>query len=241
VHPDHLQDLIALEESYWWHLAKRRLVVDLLRELAPPPGRLVEGGIGSARNLVEFEQLGYRVIGLDTLAPAVAYARGRGLADVYQHDLAKPWPVDPRSVRAVVLLDVLEHSEDPIAVLRNARDVLEPEGVVVVTVPAYPSLYGDWDKMLGHHRRYTRKALRSQACAAELNVRRVTSWNSFALPAALPVRAIQRFKKGQGGSEFPRVSPLVNGVLLRCAGAERWWLKRAGVPFGLSIVGVLTR
>jgi SAM-dependent methyltransferase len=241
VHPDHLQDLIALEDSYWWHLAKRRLVVDLLREVAPQPGRLVEGGIGSARNLAEFEQLGYRVIGLDALAPAVEHARGRGLTDVHQHDLDEPWPVDAQSVRVVVLLDVLEHTVDPVAVLRNARDVLEADGVVVVTVPAYPSLYGDWDKMLGHYRRYTRKALRSQARDAGLNVRRVTSWNSFTLPAALPVRAIQRIKKEKGSTEFPRVSPFVNASLLRCAGIERWWLKRAGVPFGLSILGVLTR
>jgi SAM-dependent methyltransferase len=241
VHLDHLRDLIALEESYWWHLAKRRLVVDLLREVAPPPGRLVEGGIGSARNLAEFAQLGYRVVGLDALAPAVEHARGRGLADIHQHDLTNPWPVDVQSVRAVVLLDVLEHTADPVAVLRNARDVLQPEGAIVVTVPAYPALYGDWDKRLGHHRRYTRAALRSQARDAGLRVQRVTNWNSFTLPAALPLRAIQRFKKAQGGCEFPRVSPFVNAALLRCARVECWWLKRASVPFGLSIVGVLTR
>jgi SAM-dependent methyltransferase len=240
VDPQHLQDLIALEESYWWHLAKRRLVVDLLRKVAAPPGRLVEGGVGSARNLVEFQGLGYDVIGLDTMQEAVEHGQSRGL-DVRCHDLAEVWPLQPHSARAVVLLDVLEHAADPVAVLRNAARVLQPDGGVVITVPAYPALFGDWDRMLGHHRRYSAKALRSQAREAGLRARRVTHWNSFTLPAALPVRALQRLTKKTGGSEFPRVSPFVNGALLRCAGIERWWLKRAGVPAGLSIVGVLTK
>ncbi len=43
----HLTELIELEDSYWWHVAKRRLVVELLRRYAPPAGLLVEGGVGS--------------------------------------------------------------------------------------------------------------------------------------------------------------------------------------------------
>ena len=56
--PSHLQELVTLEDSYWWHVAKRQLVTRLLQRYCPPPGRLVEGGIGSGRNLVEFSELG---------------------------------------------------------------------------------------------------------------------------------------------------------------------------------------
>ena len=47
--PSHLQELVELEDNYWWHVAKRQLVTRLLLKHCPPPGRLVEGGIGSGR------------------------------------------------------------------------------------------------------------------------------------------------------------------------------------------------
>ena len=43
--PSHLQELVTLEDSYWWHVAKRQLVISLLEKYCPAPGRLVEGGI----------------------------------------------------------------------------------------------------------------------------------------------------------------------------------------------------
>ncbi|MCP4507957.1 MAG: class I SAM-dependent methyltransferase, partial [Fuerstiella sp.] len=71
----HLQQLVDLEDSYWWHVAKRQLVTRLLQKHCPPPGRLVEGGIGSGRNLVEFQELGYNVTGFDLMAESVEHVR----------------------------------------------------------------------------------------------------------------------------------------------------------------------
>jgi SAM-dependent methyltransferase len=237
----HFEDLITLEDTYWWHVAKRLLVKKVLQEEFPPPGRLVEGGIGSSRNLIEFRELGYEVSGFDLLPEVVEHGRSRGIADVRQHDLTVPWPLEPESTRAVVLLDVLEHMPDPVQVLRNVKTILRPDGGVVLTVPACPMLYGSWDQRLGHYRRYTVKELRSHAVQAGLKVRRISYWNSFTFPAAVVVRGMDRLLGRDAGSQFPRVSPTVNSLLLGCAAVERWWLQRLGVPFGLSIVGVLAK
>lgn len=52
-------------------------------------------------------------------------------------------------------LDVIEHVEDDDAfVAAELVPRLRPGGLLVVTVPAHPSLYGDHDRMLGHYRRY---------------------------------------------------------------------------------------
>lgn len=239
--PEHLAELVRLEESYWWHRAKRQLAAELLQSHFAPPGRLVEGGVGSARNLLEFRQMGYDVTGFDIMSEAVDHARHRGLDDVRRHDLALPWPLSPGSTRAVVLLDVLEHMADPVQVLRNAAEILEPGGGIVITVPAYPWLFGSWDRSLGHYRRYTAGELRTQAAAAGLSVRWLTHWNAFTLPAAVAVRGYDRLFPRQGGSEFPHVSPFTNSLLLACARFERWWVQRTGVPLGLSLVAVLAK
>lgn len=237
----HLQELVELEEHHWWHVAKRRLASGLLRRYAPPPGLLIEGGVGSCRNLIEFRRLGYEVAGLDVMPEAVGLAHERGLDGVRQHDLCDPWPFEANQARAVVLLDVIEHVPEPVAALRNAHEVLAPGGAAVVTVPAYQWLFGEWDRTLGHHRRYTGHMLRAQSEEAGLHVRLLKHWNAFTLPAAVAVRGIQRLRRNSGGAAFPRVSRWTNRMLLRCAGVEQWLIDRGPVPCGLSLVGVLQK
>ncbi len=239
--PSHLDELVRLEDSYWWHVAKRQLVTKILKSHFPAPGRLVEGGIGSSRNLLEFQELGYEVAGFDIMPESVEHGRQKGLRNVRQHDLSQAWPLEPASTRAVVLLDVLEHMADPVQVLKNAADVLEPNGGIVMTVPAYPWLFSDWDRSLGHYRRYTIRELRSHAKAASLKVKWVTHWNAFSFPAAVAVRGFERCFPQERSPDFPRVSPIVNSTLLTLARMERWCLQRMHVPLGLSLVGVLTK
>jgi len=239
--PAHLDELIELEDTYWWHVSKRRLVMGLLARHLPAPGRLVEGGVGSARDLSEFQHAGYAVSGYDAMPESVANARERGL-DVVSHDLELAWPVAEGSLDVVVLLDVLEHIADPVRVLENVRRALRPGAGAVVTVPAYPFLHGDWDRALGHQRRYTLRMLREQVREAGLDVARITHWNAFSLPAALAVRGIQRlFPRDAPPAEFPRVPSALNRLLIGCATVERAWLRVLPLPVGLSLFAVLRR
>jgi SAM-dependent methyltransferase len=236
----HLDELALLEDTYWWHVSKRRLVLSILADRFAPPARLIEGGVGGCGNLLAFRDAGYEVTGLDVLPEAIEHGRRRGLKNLYCHDLLQPWPVEEGSFDVAVLLDVLEHVADPVVMLRHACRALRPEGGIVVTVPAYPCLFGPWDEHLGHYRRYTMARLREDADAAGLQVRWLNYWNAFSLPAAIVVRYWQR-RRSSGGVEFPRVRPGVNRCLLQIASIERQWLTRWRLPMGLSLVGVLMR
>ncbi|MCA9083028.1 MAG: class I SAM-dependent methyltransferase [Planctomycetaceae bacterium] len=237
----HLQQLVDLEDSYWWHVAKRQLVTRLLDKYCPAPGRLVEGGIGSGRNLIEFEQMGYDVTGFDLMPESVAHVRSRGIEDVRVHDLGDPWPVDAGSLKAVVLLDVLEHVEFPVDVLRHVHQSLSDDGAVIVTVPAYPWLYSRWDEQLGHFRRYTVREFRRQANEAGFRVQWLNHWNSFTLPAAVAVRSWERLFPRRDQPDFPQISDFTNSALQSAAAAERWVMDRLPVPAGLSLAGVLCK
>jgi SAM-dependent methyltransferase len=239
--PSHLQELVDLEDNYWWHVAKRQLVTRLLQKYCPAPGHLVEGGIGSGRNLVEFMRQGYDVTGYDLMPESVAHVRNRGIEDVRVHDLGQPWPLDPGTVRAVVLLDVLEHVESPVTVLRHVHNALSDDGAVIVTVPAHPWLYSRWDEQLGHFRRYTVEQFRRQAAEAGFRIRWMNYWNSFTLPAAVAVRSWEKIFPVRHQPDFPAVSSLTNRALLTAAAAERWCITRFGIPSGLSLAGVLCK
>lgn len=237
----HLKQLVDLEDSYWWHVAKRQLVEKLLDRYAPAPGRLVEGGIGSGRNLLEFQARGYDVSGFDIMQESVDHVRSRGIEDVQVHDLQQPWPIADNSLKAVVLLDVLEHIEDPITVLKHAGKALQSDGAIMITVPAYPWLFGRWDEQLGHFRRYTVKEFRRQAAEAGFRVSWVSHWNSFTLPAALAVRGWEKVFPNRTEPDFPEVGEITNRALLKAAAAERFCMDKLPVPAGLSLAGVLTK
>lgn len=237
----HLQQLVELEDSYWWHVAKRELVCKLLHKFCPPPGRLAEGGIGSGRNLIEFQKLGYDVSGFDLMPESVDHVRSRGISNVQVHDLGTEWPVPENSLTAVMLLDVLEHVEFPVTVLEHAHRALTDDGAAIITVPAYPWLYGRWDVQLGHFRRYTTSEFRRHAAEAGFRVQWLNHWNSFTLPAAMAVRGWEKMFPTRDQPDFPEVSSVTNRALLTAAAAERWCLDKIPVPAGLSLVGVLKK
>ena len=78
-----------------------------------------------------------------------------------------------------VCLNVLEHIEDDLAALKRMSYVLAPGGLVILITPAFPSLYGPIDKLLGHHRRYTRASMSRLAAEAGLAVKKCHYLNAI--------------------------------------------------------------
>ena len=71
----------------------------------------------------------------------------------------------------ILLLDVIEHVEDDETFLGDVvTDLLEPDGRVLISVPAYQSLFTAHDTALGHFRRYTPSQLGAVTAGAGLRV-----------------------------------------------------------------------
>jgi SAM-dependent methyltransferase len=60
---------------------------------------------------------------------------------------------------SVFALNVLEHIENDVLALQNARKLLKENGTLIILVPAYQTLYNRFDKELMHFRRYTVESL----------------------------------------------------------------------------------
>ena len=74
---------------------------------------------------------------------------------------------------AMVAMNVLEHIEDHVGALRSAHSLLRPGGAVVMFVPAFNFAMSDFDRAIGHFRRYTTKSLRAVYEQAGLEVERI--------------------------------------------------------------------
>ena len=73
-------------------------------------------------------------------------------------------------VDTVVCLNVLEHIEDDLSVLRRLYQALPSGCRVVFLVPFNPKLYSRFDQQIGHFRRYQQKELEEKMRAAGLTV-----------------------------------------------------------------------
>jgi len=82
----------------------------------------------------------------------------------------------------VVCLNVLEHLDEPVAVLQNFRTALAPGGRAIVLVPQGPGRYNSLDRALGHRLRYTRDKLRATVAEAGLEVEQLLEFNRAAVP-----------------------------------------------------------
>jgi SAM-dependent methyltransferase len=60
---------------------------------------------------------------------------------------------------SVLYINVLEHIEDDASELSTVHRALNPNGHLLVFVPALPRLYGEPDRQVGHFRRYVKKDL----------------------------------------------------------------------------------
>ncbi len=59
----------------------------------------------------------------------------------------------------ILYIDVLEHIENDAAELSRAAAHLSPGGKLIVLSPAHQWLFSEFDRSIGHHRRYTRATL----------------------------------------------------------------------------------
>ena len=173
VHPrtfDRTGDVSKLEGcntrnvEYRWDLFSKEL------EMIPRGSETLDFGAGSLRDSFELAKRGYNVtsvdLDLDALSsyqadydwPANGTTRkivtGRDLDDCLLQ-------IESTQFSLVICFDVLEHLEDPAAVIRKVRNLLTPKGRLFITVPNGRTLYELWFRLLLFASKVSGKTLRS--------------------------------------------------------------------------------
>lgn len=156
------------------HELRERLLLDLFLSGSPGP-RVLDAGAGQGSMSVRLERLGFHVTSTDVSAAAVDFLRQNLRGDVLVADLGE-LPFADETFDAAVLGEVLEHVDDDRGGLTEVARVIRHGGMVALSVPANPDLYGPSDEWAGHLRRYTRDELVKLCAAAGLTVSRCSAW-----------------------------------------------------------------
>jgi SAM-dependent methyltransferase len=134
---------------------------------------------------------------------------------------------------SVILINVLEHIEDDDGTLTELGHLLRPGGRAVLWVPAFSLLYSDFDRRIGHHRRYRGPGLRTQLCQAGYEVRDIRYVNAVGAVAWLVLARFLR-RTPTHGTAVKVFDKYFVPVLKRLE--QRW-----RPPFGQSVLAVAIR
>ena len=74
--------------------------------------------------------------------------------NLVEADLTRPIDRQVKPFDAVLALDVIEHLDDDRAAVARLGSLARPGGIVIVSVPALPEMYTEFDGIQGHRRRY---------------------------------------------------------------------------------------
>ncbi|MGI5212167.1 class I SAM-dependent methyltransferase [Plantactinospora sp. CA-290183] len=131
---------------------------------------------------------------------------------------------------AVVALNVLEHIEDDVEALRDFARLVRPGGRIVLVVPAFEQAMSNFDRRIGHFRRYRVPTMEATLRRAGLRPVKVHYVNSIGLLGwMLLVKAMDGLPRE--GVPLKIYDRFCVPVLRRVEGRIR-------VPFGQSVLAV---
>lgn len=142
--------------------------------------------------------------------------------------------IESSDANLVLMMDVLEHVDDDVGLLKEYLDKCRPGTKVFITVPAFMFLWSAHDEFLEHKRRYTVSSLRKVVEEAGAKPLSIHYYFGTIFPIATIVRLLGRYRKADH-SDLALPSPFVNAALKLACTLERPLMKFNKLA-GLSVV-----
>lgn len=234
----HFDSLKELESGYWWYEGRVLWAQRFIEEwFKTNPSResisyanlgCGTGGLG-AKIQVLFNCS--KTILVDNDPEALKRVTSSRDVELVNLDLESEFKL-PFKPNLITCMDVIEHLENDEQFLNRIISQLNPGGLLVLSTAAHPFLFSNWDKALGHYRRYSKGFLIKKLEEAGFEVKNASYGWSFLFPAA-PYRFL--FAKHQEKLNYPKVPAWLNTGLIKLAELESATSSWVNFPFGTSV------
>jgi SAM-dependent methyltransferase len=228
-----------LYQRHWWWRARERVILDALRARRPAAGwgNVLDIGCGDGLFFDELAKLpGVRLVEGVEPAEVLVTRDGPHRARIHVVPFDAGFDVG-RRYSLITMLDVLEHLIDPAESLRHAVSLLEPEGVLLATVPAFTALWTRHDDLNHHYNRYDKETFSALAVEAGLRVDELRYFFHWTAVAKIAIRLKEAVIPGDPVPPSVSWGP-VNRALYALSTFEERALRGMGLPFGSSLLVV---
>lgn len=228
-----------LYERHWWWRAREEAILEVIRRHCGPDSgrRILDIGCGDALffdRLAEFGDVEGIEPDAELVNPRCPHRDRIRIAPFDRH-----FNVSER-YSLMLMLDVLEHLDNPSAALRHAHSLLEPSGAFLLTVPAFQILWTSHDTINHHRLRYRRGTLRPLLREAGFVIQEERYWYQWTCPVKLIIRIYENILRPRPAvARVP--SRWLNHLLYWTSRAEQKTLGVAGLPFGSTLMVYCTK
>ncbi len=218
-----LSERTGSDARHPWEVTRAAFLLDRIEASLAPGLRVLDTGSGDAW----LAQQLLRRAACDVTCWDVNY-RDDDLVELQRPGLTptRTAPTGPFDV--ALLLDVIEHVDDDLALVNDVVGRVRPGGLVLVSVPAWPQLFSAHDRALRHLRRYTPDSCRTVLRQAGLTVLESGGFfHALLLPRAASLvveKTVEKLRGAQPDVAFdgagvggwrhgPLVTTTISGVL----------------------------
>lgn len=242
---DYYAEYFEFENNNWWFVSRRKILRALLKKYLPGADTardILDAGCGTGINLALLAEFG-RVTGVDSSEEAIRFCQMRNESQVRLASI-EHLPFEEETFEVITALDVLEHIEDDRQAMRELSRVCKTGGYMLVTVPVFPSLWGDHDEINQHVRRYEPARMIQLLENNGFAIEHRSFMNTWLFPAAWVWRWWRKIRRRLIHPEAGRPArpdnmhhhPWINNLLIAIYSSELPFVTGRGLPFGLSLV-----
>ncbi len=188
---DYAANYRNLYRNHWWWRAREEAVLRVLRAQfqSSPTSRILDIGCGDGLLFNQLASLG-DVHGVEVCSDLVS-ADNPWRSRIYVGPFDEQYQ-PARKFDLILMLDVLEHFADPIAALQHAGRLLRPNGLLLIHVPAFRTLWTSHDDFNHHYTRYSKGSLTQSLHEADFGVSHLQYTFYWTCPVKLAIRAKER-------------------------------------------------
>ncbi len=225
-----------LFEGHWWWRARRKILLSEIERIlaGAGPQRILDVGCGDGLFFPYLRPFG-EIEGVEPES-ALVTDRAQRWGPIHAVPFDKRFQPGKRFT-LILFLDVLEHLDDPRSALQQAARLLESDGRILITLPAFRILWTTHDDMNEHRARYTRASLGHLASQSGIKLTDHKYLFHWLFPVKLGVRLVESLGLSRGSP--PGIPPgPVNDFLTAISVFEYRALRGFRLPFGSTLLAV---
>ena len=230
-------DGIEEEVNHWWIRTRFNYINEIIEYYNSKNVTIIEYGCGTCNNIYYLlKRSPYfptikSIIGIDPNLTNLEIPEWASDANCsLENSLSSTYHAD-----IVLAMDVLEHIKDDYSALKKWKNTLKPNGLLLISVPAFQHLWSSHDIFLGHYKRYNKKDLNDLAKSVGLQTVKIHYVFSYIYPIVFFLRKCLPINFNRN-SDLKKSNQLINNILFLLGYLEH---KIGGSNyFGTSVVGI---
>ena len=223
-------------QDHWWFQSRKNIIEKIIKKNTKKKKlKILDFGSGSGVNLSMLSKYGHVSI-FETHKETQKYLKNLYKGTKFQViNSLKTHKFD-----LILMADVLEHIKNDKKQIKLLFKKLKKNGKILLTVPAFKSLFTHKDIILGHYRRYNIREIKE--IFKKFKVLKLTYFNFFLfIPIALSLIFFKILKSNFIDSVEKKPNYIINFILFIIFNTESKVINTFNFPFGISILGLFEK